>query len=144
MKSLSTINNKELTLTSQFLVKPRFTTNSSRSVTWPIQRPNILVPGVFRFRVWQYGQWIEVLVDDRLPTKNGKLIYMHSTDKNEFWSALLEKAYAKYVHNPLSGAKGRNEFIGQIIRASICWRSLFLQSSSVGLLSQIVMSWTLK
>ena len=72
---------------------------------------------MFLFRFWRYGQWVEVIfitlvmkiiflykyfqvvVDDLIPVKNKKPVFVHSKNRGEMWPCLLEKAYSKLQGN---------------------------------------------
>ena len=51
--------------------------------------------GQFQFNFWRYGAWETVVIDDYLPVQDGQLAFLHSDCPDEFWVALVEKAYAK-------------------------------------------------
>ncbi|KAB1279075.1 Calpain-10 [Camelus dromedarius] len=53
--------------------------------------------GSFTCRVWQFGHWVEVTIDDRLPCLAGRLCFSRCQREDVFWLPLLEKVYAK-VH----------------------------------------------
>ncbi|KAJ3409014.1 Calpain-6 [Chytridiales sp. JEL 0842] len=79
-----------------------------------------LHPSLFRFRFHTFGSWIEVLIDDYLPchpptasSPHPTLAGSRSKDPNEFWVALLEKAYAKLMggYEGLRGVRGCSAFV---------------------------------
>ncbi|KAG8547869.1 hypothetical protein GDO81_027275 [Engystomops pustulosus] len=53
--------------------------------------------GIFHFRLWHLGEWLDIVIDDKLPFLDGKYFSVRPSCNNEFWPCLLEKAYAKFL-----------------------------------------------
>jgi len=47
--------------------------------------------GIYRFRFYHMGEWMDIIIDDQLPKR-----YAAKPTDGEFWVPLLEKAYAKF------------------------------------------------
>lgn len=58
----------------------------------PDKYPNI---GAYAVRFFIGGEWKYAIVDDRLPTADGKLAFASSSNESDFWVSILEKAFAK-------------------------------------------------
>lgn len=48
--------------------------------------------GIYRFKFFRLGEWIDVIIDDDIPTLNRA----NPSSEGEWWLPLLEKAYAKF------------------------------------------------
>ena len=58
---------------------------------------NCFETGKVRFNLWKFGNWEEIVVDDRIPVVNKDEHFgARSSDPQVFWPPLLEKAYAKH------------------------------------------------
>ncbi|XP_049763446.1 calpain-9-like [Schistocerca cancellata] len=51
--------------------------------------------GAVRVRLWRFGRWRCVLLDDRLPARGGAPLYASCAGAALFWVCFVEKAYAK-------------------------------------------------
>lgn len=45
--------------------------------------------------LWNWGDWIKIVIDDKLPCDGEKLVFSSSRCGSVFWLPLLEKAMAK-------------------------------------------------
>ena len=62
-----------------------------------VQEETFEAIGLYTVRFYKNGQWLKVIVDDRIPcyADTNEPVFATCKDANEVWVLILEKAYAK-------------------------------------------------
>ncbi|CAD5230531.1 unnamed protein product [Bursaphelenchus okinawaensis] len=87
--------------------------------------------GIFHFCLWKYGDWIDIVIDDRLPVnvKTGQLRFTRARSYNVFWVSLLEKAFAKLYGSYTNIQGGHAAFAMQNLTGGISVFNLWQNQS---------------